>query len=257
MIPGEASWPTQPFPVKPAPLSRLSITKDEISKVTPESNKYCTELFNSLSGGGKIFTPYGPELSLAVPGTLGGANWSGASFDPSLGYLYVNVNEVGAIGAMKAQEDGTPVRYRRTSKWGEFARFWDPNRYPCQQPPWGTFNAIDLKTGEIAWKVTLGTVDALTARGVPQTGTPNIGGSVVTAGGLVFIAATNDRRFRAFDAKTGKELWVTELPASGHATPMTYLGKKSGRQYVVVAAGGGGFFSEEVSDTLVAYALPK
>ena len=79
----------------------------------------------------------------------------------------------------------------------------------------------------------------------------------MTAGGLVFIAATNDRRFRAFDAKSGKELWVTELPASGHATPMTYLGKKSGKQYVVVAAGGGGFFSEEVSDTLVAYALPK
>lgn len=256
VIPGEASWPTQPFPLKPPPLSRLSVSRSEISNVTPESNKYCRELFDSLKGGGQIFTPYGPELTLILPGTLGGANWSGASFNPSTGYLYVNVNEVGAIGAMQAQTTDSTVRYRRASKLGEYARFWDPNRYPCLQPPWGTLNAIDLKTGEVAWKVPLGVVDALMAKGVPQTGTPNIGGSVVTAGGLVFIAATNDRRLRAFDALTGKELWVTTLPASGHATPMTYVGPRSGRQYVVIAAGGGGFFSEEVADTLVAYALP-
>lgn len=256
VIPGEATWPTQPFPLKPPPLSRLAVLQSEISDVTPESNKYCRDLYDSLKSG-QIFTPYGPELTLTMPGTLGGGNWSGASFDPSTGYLYVNVNEVGAIGAMRAQAPDSTVRYRRASKFGEYARFWDPNRYPCQRPPWGTLNAIDLKTGEIAWKVPLGIVDALSAKGVPQTGTPNIGGSIVTAGGLVFIAASNDRRLRAFDAIAGKELWVTTLPASGHATPMTYVGRKSGKQYIVIAAGGGGFFSEEVSDALIAYALPE
>ncbi|MBI1876518.1 MAG: pyrroloquinoline quinone-dependent dehydrogenase [Acidobacteria bacterium] len=255
-VPGEAAWPTQPFPLKPPPLARLSITRDDITDVTPETKKYCTELFESLVGG-TIFTPYGSSLTLTMPGTLGGANWSGASYDPSSRHLYVNVNEVGGVGRMQPQPAGSPVPYRRTSQWGEYARFWDPNGYPCQRPPWGTLNAIDLNTGEIAWTFTLGVVDALAANGVNPTGTPNLGGSIVTAGGLVFIAATSDRRFRAFDARTGTELWVARLPASGYATPMTYLGKRSGKQFVVIAAGGGGYFSEEVSDSLVAYALPN
>jgi quinoprotein glucose dehydrogenase len=108
----------------------------------------------------------------------------------------------------------------------------------------------------MVWKVPLGVVDALMAKGVPQTGALNLGGSIVTGGGLVFIAGTNDSRFRAFDARTGKELWVERLEASGHATPMTYLGPKSRKQFVVIAAGGGGSFSEVVSDVLAAYALP-
>jgi quinoprotein glucose dehydrogenase len=113
-----------------------------------------------------------------------------------------------------------------------------------------------LNRGGFRWQVTLGLVDELVARGIPPTGTSNLGGSIVTAGGLVFIAATNDSRFRAFDKDTGKELWVVRLPASGHATPMTFQGKKTGKQFVVIAAGGGNKYNKAYSDVLVAFALP-
>ena len=146
--------------------------------------------------------------------------------------------------------------YRRASPWGEYPRFWDSNRWPCQQPPWGTLNAVDLDEGVIAWKVPLGVVDALVERGLPPTGTPSLGGAIATVGGLVFIAGTNDARLRAFDADSGKELWVDSLEASGHATPMTYRGR-SGRQFVVIAAGGGGYLSRTTSDVVAAYALPQ
>ncbi len=208
-VPGEATWPTQPFPLKPPPLSR----------------------------------------------PLGGATWSGGCFDPSTGMLYVNTNELGGVGALKPQADGLPMRYRRESARGEYDRFMDPEGWPCVKPPWGTLNAVDLNTGEIVWKTPLGLVEDLEARGIPRTGAPNLGGPIVTAGGLVFIAGSNDNRFRAFDSSTGKEIWVTTLEASGHATPMTYLGKKSGKQYVVIAAGGGSF-SKTWSDVVAAYALP-
>ena len=111
---------------------------------------------------------------------------------------------------------------------------------------------MDVNTGEIAWKVPLGIVDELRT----TTGTPNLGGSIVTAGGVVFIGASIDGRFRGFDAKTGEQLWVATLEASAHATPITYMGKKTGKQFVVIASGGGGYFRGKVSDTLVAFALP-
>src|SRR5256884_8732787 len=113
-----------------------------------------------------------------------------------------------------------------TTLFRSYARFWDENHYPCQKPPWGTLNAVDLNTGEIAWKVPLGVVDELEAKGIPRTGVPSLGGSIATAGGLNFIAGTNDSRFRAFDSETGKELWVTRLEAKWDAPPMTVLGKK-------------------------------
>ena len=250
-VPGEAAWPTQPFPLKPPPLVRQTFSETDLSGVTKESRKYCAELAYSLKTRG-MYTPYGIEPTLVMPGTLGGGNWSGASFDAGSGYLFVNTNELGAVGAMLPQADGAPEKYRRGSKDGEYARFWDQNEWPCLKPPWGTLNAIDVNKGEIIWKVPLGGMSELKEK----TGTPNLGGSIVTAGGLVFIGAAMDSHFRAFDAKTGKELWAAELEASAHATPITYLGRKTGRQFVVIAAGGGGYFRGKVSDTLAAFSLP-
>jgi quinoprotein glucose dehydrogenase len=130
------------------------------------------------------------------------------------------------------------------------------DRLPCQKPPWGHLTAIDLNTGEFRWHSVLGVVDALLEKKVPPTGTSNIGGSIVTAGGLVFIGATDDSRFRAFDKDTGKELWTVRVPASAHATPMTFFSKKTRKQYVVIAAGGGNKYNDTFSDSLVAYSLP-
>src|SRR5262249_4581125 len=158
-----STWPTQPIPLKPPPLARQTVGRGDLSSVTPESQKYCSELYDSLVTQG-AYTPYGFSLTLVLPGTLGGANWSGASFDPDTGYLYVNANEVGAVGLMKSQPSGSPMAYRRSSQWGEYARFWDMNQWPCQKPPWGTLTAIDLNSGEIVWKVPLGVVDELEAR---------------------------------------------------------------------------------------------
>ena len=254
-VAGDATWPTQPIPVAPPALSRQSITREGLSRVTPEAARECSALFDQLKHG-PVYTPYGVDLTLVLPGTLGGATWSGASFDPATGYLYVNTNETGAIGRIAEQPAGSRFRFQRTSPGGEYARFWDSQRRPCVAPPWGLLHAIDLRQGTIAWQAPLGIVDELEAKGVPKTGTSNLGGSIVTAGGLVFIAATNDSRFRAFDARTGKELWVTRLEASGHATPITYRASHSGKQIVVIAAGGGGYFSDTSSDVVAAYALP-
>jgi len=232
-VPGEAAWPTQPIPVKPPALSRAAIGAQDVREA-------CTEMFSKLENHGR-YTPYGMKPTLVFPGTLGGATWSGLSFNPDLGYMFVNTNEVGAIGQMVKQPGGSPIEYRRTSPAGEYARFWDADLHPCQKPPWGLLSAINVNTGDIVWRA-------------PLSG-PNIGGSIATAGGLVFIAATNDSRFRAFDARTGHELWSTTIDASGHATPATYRGK-DGNQYVVIAAGGGGFFGSAAGDSLIAFKLP-
>ncbi|PWT92490.1 MAG: quinoprotein glucose dehydrogenase [Blastocatellia bacterium] len=256
-VPGEQTWPTQPIPAKPPALARQSMTRAEVSRVSAESERYCTELFDKLTNKG-MYTPAGLEPTLMFPGYHGGGNWSSASFDPKSGYLYVNMNEDGAVGQMNPQPPGSPIPYIRRGRFEEYAWFRDKNGRPCQQPPWGTLTAVDLSNGEIVWRIPLGVVDELEAKGVHNTGAQNLGGSIVTAGGLVFIAGTTDHRFRAFDAKTGKLLWEAQLEANGHATPITFRGK-SGKQFVVIASGGGGFLralSSVLSDTVVAYALP-
>lgn len=193
-------------------------------------------------------------MALSFPGDNGGTNWGGASYDPKANVLFVNSMDVGVFGSLEKTPEGSkePYRYRI----GKSLWFWDSSWYPCQKPPWAHLTAIDLNTGKFRWQIPLGIEDALVARGLPPTGAPNIGGSMVTAGGLVFIAATNDGRFRAFDEDTGKELWVTKLPASGFANPMSFRGPKSGKQYVVIAAGGGNKYDKHFSDALVAFSLP-
>lgn len=158
-------------------------------------------------------------------------------------------------GAGNREELGGPdalgtIPYSMTG----YNRWVDTNGYPAVKPPWGTLNAIDLNTGEYRWTVPLGEIPELTARGIPPTGTENYGGPVVTAGGLVFIAASKDEYFRAFDRKTGKELWKHKLPAAGYATPATYSVR--GRQYVVIACGGGKIGTKS-GDAYVAFALPQ
>ena len=250
-VPGEETWPTQPFPSTPS-VARQTMTRDEVTSVTPESRRECLDIIDKALLGA-VYQPPGLETTVIFPGTNGGPNWGGASYDPRTNHLFVNSMDVGQVLQMVKAPAGNRIAYR--SRGISQGRFWDSNQLPCQQPPWGTLTSIDLNTGGIRWRVPLGIVEALEARGVAPTGAPNIGGSIVTAGGLVFIAATNDSRFRAFDAETGKEVWCVKLPASGHATPMTFRGRKSGKQFVVIAAGGGNKYNKTYSDALVAYAL--
>ena len=254
-VPGEVTAKTQPFPLKPPPLARNTFRMEDIYDRSPEHADFCKELFetNEMKAGGP-YTPLPPVgNALFFPSTLGGGNWGGVSVDPSLGLLFVNVMNIGQWGHMEKRGS----EYVRSSAFGPYARFWDPKtRVPCQNPPFGELIAVDLASGDIAWRSVLGRIEALEAIGVRNTGSLNLGGSIATAGGLVFIAATNDSRFRAFDSRTGKMLWEATLEASGHTIPITYMGR-DGRQYVtIMAEGGGGYLGGGLSNTLVAFALP-
>jgi quinoprotein glucose dehydrogenase len=254
-VPGEVTSKTQPFPLKPPPLAKNTFRIEDLYDRSPQQARFCKELFetNRMTIGGP-YTPLPLEgNALFFPSTLGGGNWGGVSIDPTLGLLFVNVMNIGQWGHMEKRGS----EYVRASAYGTYARFWDRETHvPCQNPPFGELIAVDLVSGDIAWRSVLGTVDALEAIGVHNTGALNLGGSIATAGGVVFIAATNDSRFRAFDSKTGKLLWEVKLEASGHTSPITYMGR-DGRQYVaLMASGGGGYLGGGLSNTLVAYALP-
>jgi glucose dehydrogenase len=259
-IPGEKTSPTQPFPLLPPPLARVEFTKEEIYNLTPEHAAFCRELFDREQMKiGVLYTPLPLEgNALMFPSTLGGGNWGGVSVDPSLGYLFININNIGQWGHMAKRADPKTgaVTYVRTSAYGNYARFWNRETLvPCTNPPFGELVAVNSQTGAIAWRTPLGTMAALEEKGVKNTGAPNLGGSIATAGGLVFIAASNDSRFRAFDSKTGRLLWEQPIDANGHTIPITYQGK-DGKQYVaIMAANGGGFFGGTPSDSLIAFAL--
>ena len=171
------------------------------------------------------YTPYGMNGTTVVfSGTVGGGNWGGVAFNPALGYVFVNTSSLATIGRMVPDPGGEGYRNELA-----YTRFWDDKKYPCQQPPWGELVAVNANTGDIAWKTTLGIYPELVAKGIPPTGTPNLGGPIATASGLVFIGATKDMRLRAFDARTGKELWYAQLEAAAGGTPMTFMGR-DGRQ---------------------------
>ena len=260
-VPGEATWPTQPFPVKPEPLARTTFDPaKDFDTITPEVAAYCKDLWtkNNMYTKG-MYTPAGTSgYMVTFPSTIGGGNWNGFSYDPTLHYLITNVLDLGQVGAMKEGTDrGGNKTWLRTTPWGgPVGRFWNPeDKVPCSAPPFGELVAVNVDTGDIAWRVPLGFIDKLKTAGFPNTGAPNLGGSITTASGLVFIGATNDSHFRAFDAKTGKVLWDVELDASAHGLPVTYMGK-DGRQYVAVAAGGGSYLNSPSGSTIVAFALP-
>ncbi len=258
-VPGEWTSPTQPFPLKPPPLSRVSFQDDDLYNLTPEHAAFCRDLYerNQMKPV-ELYTAFPMDQNvLMFPSTLGGGGWGGLSWDPSLGLLFTNVNNLGQWGHMEKRAEGEPgTPYFRTSEYGTYARFWNVDtKIPCTNPPFGELVAIDTRTGDIAWRSTLGTLAALEALGVRNTGALSLGGSIATAGGLVFIAATNDARFHAFESKTGKLLWEQPIDANGHTIPITYLGK-DGKQYVALMAGnGGGYFGGAPSDSLIAFAL--
>jgi quinoprotein glucose dehydrogenase len=195
--------------------------------------------------------------SLVFPSSEGGGSWGGVSYDPTLGYIFVNTRSLGTMAVLQPIKSSNILESYAKRK----IPFNDPQGYPCSGTPWGELMAIDANTGETVWREPLGEYEELTARGVPKTGTPNAGGTIVTAGGVVFVGATADAKFRAFDAKTGRELWSTELPANAINTPMTYRGK-NGKQYVaIVTSNGLGEFNhprlpEKATNKVHVFALP-
>ena len=247
--PGEAAWPTQPVPSAPPALVRTVIHEDDLTTLNEAAHTHALEWYRRLRTGAGYLPP-SLEGTLVTPGFHGGATWSGASFDPVSGLLFVNSNELPNVVTLKPAPEGARYRYGITG----YHRFLDPEGYPAIEPPWGKLTAVDLAAGTIAWEVTLGEHPELTARGIPQTGTHNFGGTIVTKGGLVFIGGTSDERFHAFDSATGELLWETQLPAGGYATPCTY--QVDGKQYVVIAAGGAGKVGTRAGDAFVAFALP-
>ena len=256
-VPGELTYPTQPIPVKPPPVARVSYTPEDLvtaSDTTAEHAMACAELteaYGELYNAGP-FTPWvyrangaPPRSTLLFPGLVGGPNWGGAAFDPTSGYVFVFSQDIGSFGWLEDADGDSPVPYRRVGpRPNSFDVEVDGARLPCQKPPWGRLTAVDASTGDVAWERPLGITEQLPGDR-QNTGRPGRAGVIATASGVLFIAATDDDRFRALDAASGEELWVERLEQRGNANPMTYQGI-DGRQYVVVSA----------TDTLTAYGLP-
>jgi quinoprotein glucose dehydrogenase len=334
-VPGETTAAYQPDLEKPEPFARQVFTADDVTNISPQSHAFILDEVQHATSG--WFEPAQIDKQIIFYGVHGGAEWTGASFDPSTGWLYVSANELAWVESLSAAKEtpqsnvttpgrvvyqnhcamchgenrqgqgmvpslvGVSERYTETQvsniiRTGKdamppvtiadnekqdllrflfghdivpgsalpekvtyhasgFTKLLDKDDYPGNKPPWGTLNAIDLNTGKLAWKVPLGDYDALTRKGVPQTGTENFGGAMSTAGGLVFCAGTRDLKIRAFDKASGKELWQAKLPYGGYAPPATYA--VNGRQYVVIAATGGGKLGGDTGDAYVAFALPR
>jgi quinoprotein glucose dehydrogenase len=251
-IPGEQSWPTQPFPTKPPAYARQGFSEADITDLSPEAHDHVKKTYFDKWGPAVLFPPPGTKGSFVVPQFNGGTDWGGAAFDSASGMLYVSAsNEPEAFSMLPAPETANHPYEWIASGHDEL---FDAEGFPVSKRPWGTLNAIDLNEGTILWQVPLGTYPELEARGLPPTGTFNMGGPVATAGGLVFIGGSKDERFRAFDKDTGEVLWEYQLPAGGYATPSVYMVK--GKQYVVIAAGGGGKPGTKPGDSYVAFALP-
>lgn len=279
-MPSDEVWPTQPFPTAPGPVARTQMTRDEVADLLPGMKNFCQSYWDENK---VVSAPlYAPRQSpdhatITYPGPTGGPNWGGGSYNPDLGLYFINVQnravyrpkaEAGSGLGMSmhaavpdaGQEVGPaapsaprPPRGRGTPAFSFKAP--DGTYLSCGATPWGELVAVDVVHQRIAWRSPLGTTPSLGAKGL-MTGAANLGGSMATKSGLVFIGASNDRKFHAYDGRTGKLLWQADLEASAHATPISFMGK-DGKQYVIVAAAGGtAVGGREMSDTLVAYRLP-
>jgi len=266
-IPGEVTSPTQPFPSAPPAIVPQKLSANDAWGITAEDRDFCHDLIKSLRNDG-LFTPPSLQGTLSVPGNVGGMNWSGYAYDAQRGLLVVNTNnlpaKMGLIPTDKywdaANNNTKDAEYTQQAgaPYGLFRTFIfaKAHHLPCAPPPWGTLTAVDMVAGTIRWQVPLGSLAP--DKPVVPLGAPSLGGPIVTAGGLVFIAGTMiDRSLRAFDIETGKEIWKAQLPTSGGATPMTYQTRKDGKQFLVIAAGGHrGVTEEPQDDSIVAFTLP-
>ena len=263
-VKGEPLSPTQPFPVKTPSVVPDRVDPGDAFGITLWDKLVCKAQLEALRAEG-LYTPPTLEGALSLPFTGGGANWGSAAFDPNRNLLIINMNNAGSFTKMHpATEDREKVN--EISEADEFAPMegapygmsralvMSPLGLPCTPPPWGVLAGIDLDSGKIVWRQTLGTTEDLAGGLALKLGTPALGGPIVTGGGLVFIGAAMDDYLRAFDVATGKELWKGRLPAGGQATPMSYVWK--GRQYVVIAAGGHARAGSKLGDNIVAFALP-
>jgi quinoprotein glucose dehydrogenase len=265
-VPGEEAWPTQPFPTVPRPLVPIRLTPNDAFGVTAESRAWCRDRIASLRSEG-IFTPPTVRGSVLYPGNVGGSNWSGASIDPVRHLAFLPLNRLATLVELIPREElrerqrsgrdyevaaqaGTAFAMRRQTPLA------GPDGVPCTAPPFGTLTAVDLDSGDVKWEVPLGHMERFAQMpGSERWGSPNLGGSLATAGGLVFAGGTMDRRLRAFDQRNGAELWSFELPAGVHAAPMTYI-TAAGRQFLVVAAGGHRDLGTTAGDYVYGFALP-
>jgi len=254
-VPGEKASPTQPFPLITPPLARTHFSiETDITDLTPELHDSCAQwIADQAMVAGSIYTPiHLNKVTISFPGLLGGANWGGAAYDPAQGLMVVNTSELGQVTKMVPSTG--PLPFERGQPSGRFRP--DGSRLLCQKGPWGRLTGVNLSTGKIAWQVPLGVSDEA-PEGKKLTGRPNMGGAITTAGGLTFVGATDDNRFRAFVTATGQMVWETKMEAAAHATPISYAGA-DGRQFVAVAATGGTFLDSPLtSDTITAFALPK
>jgi quinoprotein glucose dehydrogenase len=264
-VPGEQLSPTQPIPTHVPALVPQRITADQAYGLTPWDRGACRKLIAGARNDG-LYTPPSKQGTIEFPFTGGGVNWGGIAFDPVHQIVYANTTQAMHLITLfaserykevKAKNPGREVSPQRGAPYGMMRTVvLSPLGLPCNPPPWGTLAAVDLQAGKILWRSTLGTTEELAPLGLAlHTGTPSIGGPVVTAGGLVFIGSTMDKYLRAFDARTGKELWQGRLPATAQATPMTYEWR--GRQFVVIAAGGHRDLGTAAGDSFVAFALPR
>jgi len=266
-VPGEWYSPTQPFPTKPPPLLKLTVTEEDMWGFTFWDKGECREALKGLRHDG-IYTPASFQGSVIYPWTGGGANWGGPAFDPTRGLMIVNTSRVMKISKMVTMADadkdtssdgfhyGPPEKMKGTPYAIKDSLFVSPWGAPCNKPPWGGLTAVDLAKGTILWDVPFGSIEEELPIPLPwNLGMPNIGGPIITASGLIFIAATMDRNFRAFDIDTGDELWREKLPATTMTTPITY--DVGGRQYVVVVSGGHAEVPSVRGDYVSAFALPQ
>ncbi|MDX1580517.1 MAG: pyrroloquinoline quinone-dependent dehydrogenase, partial [Alphaproteobacteria bacterium] len=270
-LPGEWLSPTQPVPTHPKPFIDTDLKPEEAWGFTFWDREKCREKIASYRYDGLFTAPDVAPGIMLVPGTAGGMNWGGPAYDPEKGWMIVNINSLAQALTLVPRDDvrdsldgfgfnpktgqvitehrGAP--YAATYDW-----ILSPLGAPCNPPPWGELLAVDLNSGETKWRVPLGSIENNLPIPIEwNLGTPNIGGPIVTGGGLVFIGATMDRVFRAFSLETGEQLWRHKMEAGISTTPMTY--EANGRQFVVIVTGRHLFFDMPPGDAVIAFALPE